>query len=65
LEKFEFLEAGDMIQILTLLPSILGQALGQLVETLHYKPEGRVFDSRYCHGNFSLTTIPTALWPWG
>jgi len=27
----------------------------QLVETLHYKPEGRGFDSRRCHRNFSLT----------
>jgi len=27
----------------------------QLVEALHYKPEGRRFDSRWCHWNFSLT----------
>jgi hypothetical protein len=26
----------------------------QLVEALHYKPEGRGFDSRWCHWNFSL-----------
>jgi hypothetical protein len=25
-----------------------------LVEALHYKPEGRGFDSRWCHRNFSL-----------
>ena len=31
-------------------------ALGvQLLETLSYKPEGRGFDSRWCHWNFSLT----------
>jgi len=26
-----------------------------LVEALRYKPEGRGFDSRCCHWNFSLT----------
>jgi hypothetical protein len=30
-------------------------AVAQLVETLRYKPEGRGFDSRWCHWNFSLT----------
>ena len=32
-----------------------GQAVAQLVEALRYKPEGRGFDSRWCHWNFSLT----------
>ena len=32
-----------------------GHAVGQLVEALRYKPEGREFDSRWCHWNFSLT----------
>ena len=32
-----------------------GSAAGQLVEALSYKPEGRVFDSRWCQWNFSLT----------
>jgi len=32
-----------------------GHAVVQLVETLRYKPEGRGFDSRLCHLNFSLT----------
>ena len=27
----------------------------QLVEALRYNPEGRGFDSRWCHWNFSLT----------
>jgi len=27
----------------------------QLVEALRYKAEGRGFDSRWCHGNFSST----------
>jgi hypothetical protein len=35
--------------------SVAGYAVAQLVEALHYKPEGRGFDSRWCHWNFSLT----------
>jgi len=34
--------------------SIWGHAVVQLVEALRYKPEGRRFDSRWCHWNFSL-----------
>ena len=33
----------------------LGHAVAQLVEALRYMPEGREFDSRWCHWNFSLT----------
>jgi hypothetical protein len=33
----------------------LGHAVAQLVEALRYKPEARMFDSRWCHWNFSLT----------
>jgi hypothetical protein len=33
----------------------LGHAMAQSVEALLYKPEGRGFDSRCCHWNFSLT----------
>jgi hypothetical protein len=29
--------------------------VGQLVEAPRYKSEGRGFDSRWCHWNFSLT----------
>ena len=29
--------------------------VAQLVEALLYKPEGRGFDSRWCHWDFSLT----------
>jgi hypothetical protein len=29
--------------------------VAQLVEALRYKLEGREFDSRWCHCNFSLT----------
>ena len=32
--------------------------LPQSVEALHYKPEGRGFDFRWCHRNFSLTILP-------
>ena len=32
-----------------------GHAVAQLVEELRYKPEGRGFDFRWCHWNFSLT----------
>ena len=37
--------------------SILGwdHAVAQLGEALRYNPEGRGFDSRWCHWNFSLT----------
>jgi len=28
---------------------------GTVVEALRYKSEGRVFNSRWCHWNFSLT----------
>jgi hypothetical protein len=34
---------------------VVGHAVAQLVEALHYKPEGRGFDSRWCHWKFSLT----------
>ena len=34
---------------------ILGHAVAQLVEALRYKSEGRGFDSRWYHWNFSLT----------
>ena len=32
----------------------VGHAMAQLVEALRYKPEGRGFDSPWCHWNFSL-----------
>jgi hypothetical protein len=33
-------------------------AVTQLVKALRYKPEGRTFDSRWCHWNFSLIFPP-------
>ena len=38
-----------------LLPQQKRTAVAQLVEALRYKSEGRRFDSRCCHWNFSLT----------
>ena len=32
-----------------------GHPVAQLVEALRYKAEGRGFDNRWCHRNFSLT----------
>jgi hypothetical protein len=34
---------------------LLGYAVVQLVETLRYKPEGRWFDFRWSHWNFSVS----------
>jgi hypothetical protein len=36
-------------------PLRTGQWIAQLSEALRYKPEGRGFDSRWFHWNFSLT----------
>ena len=35
--------------------TFLGHTVAQLVKALRYKPEGRGFESRLCHWNFSLT----------
>jgi len=35
-----------------------GHAVAQLVEALRYKPEGRGFDSRWCHWNFLERSVP-------
>jgi hypothetical protein len=34
-----------------------GHVVAQLVEALRHKSEGRGFDSRWCHWNFSLTSF--------
>ena len=39
----------------TILELYEGHAVAQLVEAVHYKPEGRGFDSRWYHWNASLT----------
>jgi len=41
--------------VLKFLIIIWGRAVAQLVEPLRYKSEGRGFDSRWCHWNFSFT----------
>jgi hypothetical protein len=38
-----------IIIIIKLLLTSRGHAVAQLVEALHYKTEGRGFDSRWCH----------------
>ena len=43
------------IYVLLWLHNLGGHAVAQLVEALRYKSEGRGFDSRWCHWNFSLT----------
>jgi hypothetical protein len=49
-------DARNKAGVLLLLVIALGTLLvAQLIEALCYKPEGRVFDSRWCHWNFSLT----------
>jgi hypothetical protein len=35
-----------------------GHAVAKLVGALRYNPEGRGFDSRWCHWKFSLTFQP-------
>jgi hypothetical protein len=36
---------------------LMRHAVAQLVEALRYKPEGRGFDSRWCHWIFLLTSF--------
>jgi hypothetical protein len=40
---------------LTKYTSLTGHAVAQFFEALRYKPEGRGFNPRCCHWNFSLT----------
>jgi hypothetical protein len=42
-----------------------GHTVVQLVDALRYKPEGRWFDSRWCHRNFFDIILPATIWPWG
>ena len=46
--------AGDCALFLWKTKGKLGHPVEQLLETLRYKPEGRGFDSRWRHWNFSL-----------
>ena len=50
-----FLQRRVPSHIMICYVATLGYAVAQLVEALRYKPEGRGFDSRWCHWNFSLT----------
>ena len=53
--RFSFISLYFLITFL--LPPVfsVGHAVAQLVEALRYRSEGRGFDSRWCHWNFSLT----------
>jgi uncharacterized membrane protein len=51
----ELFSDSTVIAVLSYVYILLGHAVAQLVEALLYKPEGRGFDSRWCHCNFSLT----------
>jgi hypothetical protein len=44
-----------IIIIIIIVLIIVGARGGAVVEALRYKPEGRVFDSRWCYWIFSLT----------
>jgi hypothetical protein len=55
--KFEFstlVSDTFHVRILVRTFHLVEAAVAQLVEALHYKPDGRGFDSRCCR-NFSLT----------
>jgi hypothetical protein len=43
-----------ILKLKYILHTVCGYAVVQLVEALHYKPEGRGFDSRLCQWNFPL-----------
>ena len=51
----QILEIFQVLQLILLYLNLEGHAVAQLVEALRYKSEGRGFDSRWCHWNFSFT----------
>jgi len=51
----KFGDTGIPCEISTQYPSNSGHAVARLVEALHYKPEGRGFDSQWRNWIFSLT----------
>jgi hypothetical protein len=50
----QLLRTLRQVRMKSVLAVMRGQ-LRELVEALRYKPEGRGFDSRWCHWNFSFT----------
>jgi len=53
IQRQKHLQHGNLIKIFYC--TRRGHAVAQFVEALRYKPEGRGFDSRWCHWDFSLT----------
>ena len=45
----------NVLKCIVLRTNLLGDRGGSVVKELRYKSEGRCFDSRWCHWNFSLT----------
>ena len=45
----------NSVEYIIVLNDRRGHTVAQLVEALRYKSEGRGFDPRWCHWNFSLT----------
>jgi len=54
-QKHKAIITPQQHQPLEKMPHYLFIGVAQLVEALRYKPEGRGFDSRWCHWNFLLT----------
>jgi hypothetical protein len=52
------MQLWDEDEVFSVFPVLVGgegARGGAVIEALHYKPEGRGFDSRLCYWNFSLT----------
>jgi hypothetical protein len=54
-ERNEYVEYMVKHNLIYMVCSNVGSRVGAVVEALSYKPEGRGFNSRWCHWNFSLT----------
>ena len=51
--------------IIYIIPDKYGDRGGTVLKVLCYKSEGRWFDSRWCHWNFSLTSFRSHYGPGG
>jgi hypothetical protein len=55
LKMYYIIKYNYIIQLYLETHNYTGARGGVVVEALRYKPEGREFDSRWCHWIFSLT----------